>query len=40
MNIVKIKIRNLFGIKEYEANGNSVELSGKIIGKQLKDMGR
>ncbi|MFW5672601.1 MAG: AAA family ATPase [Acetivibrio ethanolgignens] len=29
MNIVKIKIRNLFGIKEYEANGNSVELSGK-----------
>lgn len=29
MNIVKIKIRNLFGIKEYEANGSSVELSGK-----------
>jgi len=29
MNITKIKIKNLFGIKEYEANGNSVELSGK-----------
>lgn len=29
MNIVKIKIRNLFGIKEYEANGKSVEISGK-----------
>lgn len=29
MKIVKIKIRNLFGIKEYEADGSSVELSGK-----------
>lgn len=29
MNISKIKIKNLFGIKEYEANGKSVELSGK-----------
>ena len=29
MNITKIKIRNLFGIKEYEADGKSVELSGK-----------
>lgn len=29
MNIVKIKIRNLYGIKEYEADGKSVELSGK-----------
>jgi DNA repair exonuclease SbcCD ATPase subunit len=29
MNIVKIKIKNLFGIKEYEAGGNSIELSGK-----------
>lgn len=29
MNIVKIKIRNLFGITEYEAGGKSVELSGK-----------
>ena len=29
MNVTKIKIRNLFGIKEYEADGKSVELSGK-----------
>lgn len=29
MNITKIKIKNLFGIKEYEQNGKSVELSGK-----------
>ena len=29
MNIVKIKIRNLFGIKECEVNGSSIELSGK-----------
>lgn len=29
MNIVKIKIKNLFGIKEYEADGKSIELSGK-----------
>lgn len=29
MNITKIKIKNLFGIKEYEASGKSVELSGK-----------
>ena len=29
MNIVKIKIRNLFGITEYEAGGNSIELGGK-----------
>lgn len=29
MNIVKIKIKNLFGIKEYEADGSSIELSGK-----------
>lgn len=29
MNITKIKIRNLFGIKEYETEGKSVELSGK-----------
>jgi len=28
MNITKIKIRNLFGIKEYEQDGSSVELSG------------
>mgnify|MGYP001305466089 CR=1 FL=1 len=27
--ITKIRIRNLFGIKEYEAGGKSVELSGK-----------
>lgn len=27
--ITKIKIKNLFGIKEYEADGKSVELSGK-----------
>jgi hypothetical protein len=29
MKITKIKIKNLFGIKEYEADGKSVELSGK-----------
>lgn len=29
MNISKIKIKNLFGIKEYEADGKSIELSGK-----------
>lgn len=29
MNITKIKIKNLFGIKEYEADGSSLELSGK-----------
>lgn len=29
MKLTKIKIRNLFGIKEYEADGKSVELSGK-----------
>ena len=29
MNITKIKIKNLFGISEYEADGSSVELSGK-----------
>ncbi len=29
MNITKIKIRNLYGIKEYETDGSSVELSGK-----------
>lgn len=29
MNITKIKIKNLYGIKEYEADGRSVELSGK-----------
>lgn len=29
MNIVKIRIKNIFGIKEYEADGKSVELSGK-----------
>lgn len=28
MNITKIKIRNLFGIKEYEQDGKSVELTG------------
>lgn len=28
MKITKIKIRNLFGIKEYEQDGSSVELSG------------
>lgn len=27
--ITKIKVRNLFGISEYEANGESVELDGK-----------
>lgn len=27
--ITKIKIKNLFGIREYEADGSSVELSGK-----------
>lgn len=29
MNVTKIRIKNLYGIKEYEANGNSLELSGK-----------
>lgn len=29
MRITKIKIKNLFGIKEYEADGRSVELIGK-----------
>lgn len=29
MNITKIKIKNLFGIREYEADGTSVELSGR-----------
>lgn len=29
VKMTKLKIRNLFGIKEYEANGESVELSGK-----------
>ena len=29
MNVTKIKIKNLFGIKEYEMNGESIELSGK-----------
>lgn len=29
MRITKIKIKNLFGITEYEADGESVELSGK-----------
>ena len=29
MKITKIKIKNLFGIKEYEADGKSVELVGK-----------
>lgn len=29
MRTVKIKIRNLFGIKEFEAGGSSLELSGK-----------
>lgn len=29
MNVTKIKIKNLFGIKEYEMNGKSLELSGK-----------
>lgn len=29
MNITKIKIKNLFGIKEYEASGSSLELSGR-----------
>ena len=29
MKIVKIKIKNLFGIKEYQADGKSVELIGK-----------
>ena len=29
VNITKIKIKNLFGISEYEADGKSVELSGK-----------
>ena len=28
LKITKLKIRNLFGIKEYEAGGESVELSG------------
>lgn len=29
MNVTKIKIKNLFGIKEYETDGKSLELSGK-----------
>lgn len=29
MKITKIKVKNLFGIAEYEADGASVELSGK-----------
>lgn len=29
MKIVKLKIKNLFGITQYEANGNNVELSGQ-----------
>lgn len=29
MKITKIKIKNLFGIKEYESDGSSCELSGK-----------
>lgn len=29
MNIVKLKIRNLFGIEAFESNGNNMELSGK-----------
>ena len=29
MNLTKIKIKNLFGISEYEADGSSVELAGK-----------
>lgn len=29
MKISKIRIKNFFGIKEFEANGNSLELSGK-----------
>ena len=29
MKIVKLKIKNLFGITEYEANGKNVELSGQ-----------
>ena len=29
MRITKLRIRNLFGVKEYDSNGNSVELSGK-----------
>lgn len=28
MKIKKIKIKNLYGIREYEANGNSIELDG------------
>ena len=34
MNVTKIKIKNLFGIKEYEMDGSSLELSGKnCVGK-------
>lgn len=29
MKIVKLRIKNLFGISEYEANGSNVELSGQ-----------
>lgn len=29
MRITKIKIKNLFGIKEYEADGKNIELSGR-----------
>ena len=29
MKVVKLRIKNLLGIKEFEANGNSMELSGQ-----------
>ena len=29
MKVVKLRIKNLFGIKEFEANGNNMELSGQ-----------
>lgn len=29
MKIVKLKIKNIYGIKEYETNGSSIELSGE-----------
>lgn len=29
MKITKIKIKSLFGISEYEADGKNVELAGK-----------
>ena len=28
MKITKLRIKNLFGIKEYVGNGNNVEISG------------